>query len=165
MRSQGSSPMLRSVHRQTAGCFRPANALQHLAPPGSESGRTRFLCQQDFSRTHTRIPQGSRESHPKRGGNNTGCHWEKTGKKMSTPRGEGPAALYPPPSHTHFLIGGCFHPHEMRWINHCAQNSRLLDWLGVGEGWGKQTACQNEMNVVNLVKHPKIPLIGECTRR
>ena len=57
MRSQGSSPMLRSVHKQTAGCSRPANALQHLAPPGSESGRTRFLCQQDFSRTHTHIPE------------------------------------------------------------------------------------------------------------
>ena len=32
-------------------------------------------------------------------------------------------------SHTHFLTGGCFHPHEMRWINHCAQKSRSLDWL------------------------------------
>ena len=64
-----------------------------------------------------------------------------------------------PLSHRRLL--GCFHPHESRWINHCAKNSRLLDWEEEG---AKRTGCQNEMNVVNLVEHLKILLIEECTR-
>ena len=35
---------------------------------------------------------------------------------------------------------------------------------GGGGGGAKRTACQNEMNVVNLVEHLKIALIEECTR-
>ena len=86
---------------------------------------------------------------------------ENLEKNVNAQRVQGQAGgmLHPLPlSHRRLL--GCFHPHESRWINHCAKNSRLLDW----EEGAKRTGCQNEMNVVNLVEHLKILLIEECTR-
>ena len=135
MRSQGSSPMLRCV--QADSMMLQTRECKSIWILDQLEVRTRFLCH--FSRgatiAHTPAFPTVGESPAQ---NEDGIQLaslppgEKLEKNVDAQR------VQPcPTSHTHFLTGGCFHPHERRWIN---QNSRLLDGEGEGEGRG-----QNEL--------------------
>ena len=103
MRSQGSSPTLRCVQAdsempQTGEC---KSIWIWLSPGLDQLGEDQISVPAAFftqrhNRTHTRIPHGWGESRPKQGWN-TGCHREKTWRKMSTPRR---SSLVPPPTPT-----------------------------------------------------------------